>query len=541
MLTGRRCISVISPRWGTNDCELLSVRPFRFLRYPVLWHIVQFGCKAAGTELLFPQRSGKWWYTQSPSNNSNWSSTARQMAFINSFERKNGISSLDAWYGAHQPIFCGVFNSRFLMLLITGVAPKAIVADGGGTLMRLHGNSIWRLLKSTYPHHEWIPWSFQRSQVPQGYWADSHNCRQFFDSVGQKLHISQLEDWYTISYRQLASAAPAGIVSHKQGRSLAAKLAFAYPEHQWDVSKFARTKASHFKSSSALSKEEINSLSHRLFGTLVHMESWYSVSQKQLGEMPLTILVSSLLNHFPEHQWLMWRFQTPVPRGFWKDPVNQRSFLRWLCDILYPTEPMEASLYRITAKDLKQHGGAGLVQLYQGRISKLVSEAFPRPTSPWKPWKFQNLPKDFWSHVSPRTAREFVDELGAALKIPPENLAGWYRVSVAQRNKALGKSLTRLSGDKFRRILQLAYPDHVWDEDILRAENKRSSQAHLKNVLRCYLDLHYPGATCVRFSCTSWLGFNNSAPLQDNRKLQIFRKTWRIRIGPFCAPTPSRI
>ncbi len=32
---------------------------------------------------------------------------------------------------------------------------------------------------------------------------------------------------------------------------------------------------------------------------------------------------------YPEYEWLPWRFQHPVPTGFWKDEGNQIKFVEW--------------------------------------------------------------------------------------------------------------------------------------------------------------------------------------------------------------------
>jgi hypothetical protein len=48
-----------------------------------------------------------------------------------------------------------------------------------------------------YPEHEWLPWRF--SKVPNGFWDDIKNQRDFLDWAGKQLNYKNKEDWYKVT------------------------------------------------------------------------------------------------------------------------------------------------------------------------------------------------------------------------------------------------------------------------------------------------------------------------------------------------------
>ncbi len=68
---------------------------------------------------------------------------------------------------------------------------------GGSGLLKHYKNSVVLLISSIYPEYEWLPWRF--SHVPNGYWDDMKNQRNFMDWVAGKLNFKNREDWYKIT------------------------------------------------------------------------------------------------------------------------------------------------------------------------------------------------------------------------------------------------------------------------------------------------------------------------------------------------------
>jgi hypothetical protein len=56
------------------------------------------------------------------------------------------------------------------------------------------------------------------------------------DELGKNLHVNELDDWYRVSHQQLRSAGAKSVVELFGG--LQQILRFAFPEHEWQKSKF---------------------------------------------------------------------------------------------------------------------------------------------------------------------------------------------------------------------------------------------------------------------------------------------------------------
>jgi hypothetical protein len=57
-------------------------------------------------------------------------------------------------------------------------------------------------------------------------------------------------------------------------------------------------------------------------------------------------LYQLLVTQYPEYNWLPWKFER-VPRGFWSDIANQRSFMEWAAKELQVTNRYQKSVKRI--------------------------------------------------------------------------------------------------------------------------------------------------------------------------------------------------
>eukprot|EP01127_Copromyxa_protea_P014851 TRINITY_DN4197_c0_g1_i1.p1 TRINITY_DN4197_c0_g1~~TRINITY_DN4197_c0_g1_i1.p1 ORF type:complete len:722 (+),score=134.76 TRINITY_DN4197_c0_g1_i1:213-2168(+) len=68
-------------------------------------------------------------------------------------------------------------------------------------------------------------------------WQTPENVREFFESVGKQLYIAEPSDWYRISRDQLTNLGGWGL--YTAFKSLGTALKFAYPEIEWDESKFS--------------------------------------------------------------------------------------------------------------------------------------------------------------------------------------------------------------------------------------------------------------------------------------------------------------
>jgi len=106
---------------------------------------------------------------------------------------------------------------------------------------------VSRLVKTLFPEHPWRDWRFQT--LPRGY-IDSlaagfqrgdenamQSIKELIDELGQQLHITSLEDWYTVSNEQLGNR----FELIKNLGKLPAILTRLYPHHRWEDPRFSLT------------------------------------------------------------------------------------------------------------------------------------------------------------------------------------------------------------------------------------------------------------------------------------------------------------
>ena len=112
-------------------------------------------------------------------------------------------------------------------------------------------------------------------------------------------------------------------------------------------------------------------------------------------------------------------FNGRVPVGYWDNPQNRLTYLRWLgnrCGFAKPTD-----WYQIRQKHFKQNYGGGLLANFYGfSLQSAVTELMPE--YPWKPWLFGAVPQRFWQN--PANRRAYMDWLGQRLGFTDP--ADWY-------------------------------------------------------------------------------------------------------------------
>jgi hypothetical protein len=66
----------------------------------------------------------------------------------------------------------------------------------------MHGGSVARLVMASFPLHNWEVWRF--NQVPRGAWNDTRLQRQYFQELQGALGLSDLDGWYSVSFKTLS-------------------------------------------------------------------------------------------------------------------------------------------------------------------------------------------------------------------------------------------------------------------------------------------------------------------------------------------------
>jgi hypothetical protein len=107
--------------------------------------------------------------TRAPRNY--WKDKANQLRLMKSIEQKLQINHPNDWYTK---------------------TVKDVQQNGGFTLLKYHNNSLYNALQALYPEHNWKAWGFQK--VPQSYWRNKDNIREYLDSLAQVKDDNSLED-----------------------------------------------------------------------------------------------------------------------------------------------------------------------------------------------------------------------------------------------------------------------------------------------------------------------------------------------------------
>ena len=115
---------------------------------------------------------------------------------------------------------------------------EQISQNGGVSLMHLHyEKSVLKALRGVFPHHNWLPWKFNRT--PKDYVASiSNDFNQQYNIIKwleKNLYVRDPEDWYRISLNQVQALVP----FIKDSKTIARLLSSVYQEHAWDCERLA--------------------------------------------------------------------------------------------------------------------------------------------------------------------------------------------------------------------------------------------------------------------------------------------------------------
>jgi hypothetical protein len=126
-------------------------------------------------------------------------------------------------------------------------------------------------------------------------------------------------------------------------------------------------------------------------------EDWYHVSADQIDRITREAsaevspdvfrrrrLSASIMEAYPEHKWLEWKFLN-VPKSFWGKKENQLRFFDWLGRDQLGLRSME-DWYYVSNDDIAKYGGIRLFAVHKSLADALK---FVFPEHPWDLWKFQ--------------------------------------------------------------------------------------------------------------------------------------------------------
>eukprot|EP01114_Cavostelium_apophysatum_P021582 TRINITY_DN7577_c0_g1_i1.p1 TRINITY_DN7577_c0_g1~~TRINITY_DN7577_c0_g1_i1.p1 ORF type:complete len:631 (-),score=127.68 TRINITY_DN7577_c0_g1_i1:279-2171(-) len=167
-------------------------------------------------------------------------------------------------------------------------------------------------------------------------------------------------------------------------------------------------------------------------------------------------LISTLIELYPEIRWKFWKFDN-VPHIYWQDLANQRAFLEDLGKEMSFNELKD--WYKIKPIDIKDHGGACLLNMYERYLPHLVKGVFPEHR--WKTCRFEFLQDEFWKDST--NHREILDEVGSELGV--RHWEDWYQVRTKDVQN-FGGVATKLAAlyPTLYDLLATTYTEHEWNK-----------------------------------------------------------------------------
>jgi hypothetical protein len=385
-----------------------------------------------------------------------WKTAVNERNLLQDVARKLGIKEgdLEGWYkftGSH-------------------------VADNGGKpLMKIHNDSLLKVLKSGYPDHKWDP--RRLSMKPRYFWTDMSNQKDAMITIGHKLGIkdNDFDGWYKVNNAMVLKNG-GNVLLHKHQNSLNVLLREVFPEHPWDNSKFS-TKPQNFWKSKETQRLFLEELSLKLGIQVGNYAAWYKITNNDVSDKGGAVLleyhkgsVSQMVaTLYPEHHWELSKFSRR-PKKFWHSLENQKAYVIELGKKFNITPDNLQGWYRLSNKDIISNGGGSILEFHSFSKYKLLRTVFP--DHDWDLNMFSSKPANFWK--SSETQKAFIEEF--AKKKDFHDLDSWYEVSAREIKAQGGSSLLTYHNGSLNSILKSVYPDHVWDISRFRVKGRSGTE-----------------------------------------------------------------
>lgn len=114
------------------------------------------------------------------------------------------------------------------------ISHQQIIDEGGGRILKKY-SSLPNILKTIYPDENWDQINL-RTRLPNQYWDDMGNIKNFLTSIENKFDITNQDDWARISIEQFVQSGGRTLLS-KYG-SLYSILKLVFPDKKWNKAKF---------------------------------------------------------------------------------------------------------------------------------------------------------------------------------------------------------------------------------------------------------------------------------------------------------------
>eukprot|EP01118_Nematostelium_gracile_P009096 TRINITY_DN3048_c0_g2_i1.p1 TRINITY_DN3048_c0_g2~~TRINITY_DN3048_c0_g2_i1.p1 ORF type:complete len:398 (-),score=57.98 TRINITY_DN3048_c0_g2_i1:17-1066(-) len=337
-----------------------------------------------------------------------------------------------------------------------GITRSQFANEGGGYLITQYKGSPSRLIISTYPEHDWNLHQFRF--LRRGTWDDIELQKETLNRIAKQLNIQKMEDWYHVTSEQICKKGAAGLIARYDGSPLR-MVTSLFPNHDWDLLQFQKVSKDLWSDAGFINQFKIK-LSQEL--NIVKMEDWYSVSRRQISGKGGGGLLQKYHNSpskmlmflFPEHEWKLTEFKDK-PRGVTKGIWFHKEMINKLGKDLKISK-ME-DWYRVSARQISEQNGGGILHQYGGSPQKMVTSLFPEHD--WDPMKFGRVARGTWAN--PASHRDFVNKLAKEFNI--SNMEDWYNITRTKIRKKGGLAFLIKYQYSVGKAISSVLSEHPWD------------------------------------------------------------------------------
>lgn len=298
-----------------------------------------------------------------------------------------------------------------------------------------------------------------RGRMESSYWKDPVNTKAFLDRLAEIHGVSTAQDWAKVGVKEVIALGGHGML-RKFGGMLEA-LQFAYPETVFDIHTCRAQVSQGFWSQRRNRRAFMDEVARKM--GVKKPKDWKNVLGRHIRELGGGGLLevfsggvfAILKDAYPEQDMAEAEVRQSVPKGHWKKKENRQKFLKELAEAL--DIKTEKDWQRVTAAQVKEMGGTGLLYRYKDSVYALLEDTLedlthdvcrPRVTS------------SHWD--SKEACIRFLDRVKTEHQI--KNVGDWARVTNDDIRRAGGHGLVVKYGSLFKALHEV-YREHLGAED----------------------------------------------------------------------------
>jgi len=295
-------------------------------------------------------------------------------------------------------------------------------------------------------------------------WRNNNAQRDFLDDLAKKLNVKKPQDWGNVTTQQVRANTDGRRIIGIFCNSLLRTLSNVYPEIKWEKSWFQNIKSGYWTKENKKKFFDNFAKIHQInkpqdWGKAKHDDITRFGGKYVIGTYGNS-LIRALRDLYDDIEWKTeWFENVPsVPKGHWKDQINQRRFLDEVARDLNIESPSEWG--KVTLTEVISRNGNGLISHNKGSLFRTLVAAYPEVD--WDKKWFKNIskvPKGHWTLKE--NQRTFMDNIARLYNL--KNPRDWGRITVDDIKKCEGSSVLEYYDFSLFNALQGVYPEIEWE------------------------------------------------------------------------------